>query len=133
MSSAVQVGWARFERALKNLEYDSVRLAPGAAPAAISAFEATTGLRLPEAVRAFFEGHDGQTSATVGLAGGFYFLSLAESQKSLADWSEVRAKLGDDAKDLDRACSSHPPKAIQRKYTLAGWLPVLRTRRVTVS
>lgn len=123
---AVVGAWQRFERALPKLKLKSVALAPGASDAVIAAFEAVTNLTLPDAVRAWFATHDGQTSTKAGLAAGYYFMSLAEAQKALADWATTRAKLGDEIKELDRACSSTPPKAIQRKYSLPGWLPLLR-------
>jgi cell wall assembly regulator SMI1 len=126
VSEPVLLAWARFERALASLGLENVALAGGATPAALAAFETATELALPAAVRAFFTGHDGQTSSSAGLAGGFYFVSLGEAQKLIADWSTVRAKLGEGAKDLDRGSTSHPPKAIQRKYSLPGWVPLLR-------
>lgn len=123
---AVVDAWQRFERALPKLKLKNVALAPGASNAAIIAFETATNLTLPDAVRAWFAAHDGQTSAAAGLAAGYHFISLAEAEKALAAWAATRAKLADEIKELDRACSSTPPKAIQRKYSLTGWLPLLR-------
>lgn len=45
---------------------------------------------------------------------------------STSIWAAARTKLGAAARDLDCACSSHPAKAIQRKYSLPGWIPLLR-------
>jgi cell wall assembly regulator SMI1 len=125
MGGSVVEGWERFEHALPKLGVRAA-LAQGASEAALADFERVTQLTLPDAVRAFFRTHDGQTSTEAGLASGFYFVSLAEAQKLLNDWSATRTKLGDGIKELDRACSSNPPKAIQRKYSLPGWVPLLR-------
>jgi cell wall assembly regulator SMI1 len=126
LSHSVAEAWARFEHALPKLRLPDVALAPGAPEAAIGAFETATGVALPDAVRAFFRTHDGQTSSKAGLASGFYFVSLTEAEKLLAGWAATRAKLGDGIKELDRSCSSDPRRAIQRKYSLPGWVPLLR-------
>lgn len=126
MSNGTAAAFLRFERALPRLGVSDVSLAPGATQASIDAFEAATGLELPEEVRELFRGHDGQTSARVGLAAGFHFVSLHEAQKLMHDWAATRAQLGESIKDLDRACSSQPREAIQRKYSLPGWMPLLR-------
>jgi len=118
--------WSRLERSVAQLQLPEPQLAPGAEEASLAAFEAAVGLRLPDEVRDLFRGHDGQTSARAGLAGGFHFVSLLEARKIMEDWSAVRAKLGEGIKDLDRACSSSPRGAIQRKYSDAGWVPLLR-------
>ena len=119
--------WLRFEAGLPKLGLASAVLRPGANEAALGAFEAATHLTLPAEVREWFREHDGQTTEA-GLAAGFHFLSLVEAQKLMDDWAATRAKLGDSIKDLDRGCSSNPPKAIQRKYSLAGWIPLMRDR-----
>jgi cell wall assembly regulator SMI1 len=126
MAGEVAESWARFERALLNLGLADVALAPGASKDAIEAFESALNLTLPADVRELFGGHDGQTSSRAGLAAGFHFVSLQEAQKTMADWAAAREKLGDGVKELDRACSSHPRQAIQRKYSDPGWVPLLR-------
>jgi cell wall assembly regulator SMI1 len=126
MVRSVAESWVRFETALPKLGFVGVGLSAGASERAIRAFEAAVKLELPAEVREFFRGHDGQTSAKAGLAAGFHFVSLREAEELLMDWTKTRADLGDRLKDLDRACSSAPPRAIQRKYSLPGWVPLLR-------
>ncbi len=126
MTSSVVDSWRRLEAALPTLGLQGVGLAPGASDNDIDAFQTHLGLTLPPEVREWFAGHDGQTASTAGLAAGFHFLSLREAQKIMQDWAQVRTKLGHGVKDLDRACSSTPPKAIQRKYSCPAWLPLLR-------
>jgi cell wall assembly regulator SMI1 len=118
--------WARFDAALPSLGLPGVALAPGVSDAALEEFETATQLHLPVGVRQWFQGHDGQTSNKAGLAAGFYFVSLSEAQKLMTDWATTLTKLGTGVKDLDRACRSHPPKAIQRKYSTPAWLPLAR-------
>lgn len=126
MEASVAANWLRLERALSTIAPPGVALAPGASESALVAFENATALTLPSDAREFFRQHDGQTSTKAGLACGFFFVSLSEAQKLLSDWATTRAKLGDGIKELDRACSSTPPKAIQRKYSCAGWVPLAR-------
>jgi cell wall assembly regulator SMI1 len=126
MEPRVSASWGRIARALPTLGLGDPQLAAGATEADIAAFESAVSVQLPEQVRELFRGHDGQTSAKAGLAGGYHFVSLREAQKLMEDWAATRAKLGDGIKDLDRACSSSPSKAIQRKYSTAGWVPLLR-------
>lgn len=126
MTDGAAAAWARFERVLPKLGIADVSLAPGASHAAIEAFEKRMNLALPGEVSEFFRAHDGQTSAKAGLAAGFYFVALSEAQKLMEDWAATREHLGDGIKDLDRSCSSRPPKMIQRKYSVAGWVPLLR-------
>lgn len=125
MASVVAEQWARFEAALPKLQLADAGLAPGASEATLEAFELATQLSLPTAVRDWFRAHDGQTGEA-GLAAGFRFLSFREVQKLLEDWAGTRSQLGEGIKPLDRACSSHPPKAIQRKYSVPGWVPLVR-------
>src|SRR5688572_1533832 len=126
MEPRVSVSWSRIDHVLPTLGLTDPQLAAGATEAAIAAFESAVNLQLPAEVRELFRGHDGQTSVKAGLAAGFHFVSLREAQKLMEDWAATRAKLGDGIKKLDRACSSSPSKAIQRKYSTAGWVPLLR-------
>jgi len=125
MALVVNETWARFQAALPNLGSADAALAPGASEAALEAFEVATQLSLPTEVRDWFRAHDGQTGEA-GLAAGFHFLSLREVQKLLEGWAATRFQLGEGIKPLDNACSSRPPKAIQRKYSVPGWVPLVR-------
>lgn len=126
MADGTAAAWVRLERALPNLGIPGVTLVPGATPAAVAAFETAINVALPTEVAELFHGHDGQSSTEAGLAGGFYFVSLREAQQLMTNWADTRAQLGEGLRDLDRACRSQPTKAIQRKYSLAGWVPLLR-------
>ena len=126
MSEQMAAAWARFDRALSKLSRKGIALAPGASPTQLKEFEDDSGLVLPEAVRAFWTTHNGEQPRDAGLAAGFCLLSLTEARKVLKDWAEVRESLGRDLMAMDRDSSSHPRNAIQRKYSLPGWVPLLK-------
>lgn len=126
MTERIKRAWEHFERALPALGRPDVSLAPPATEADLVALEATVGEELPPEVRAFWSVHDGELPRNAGLAAGFCFVSVEEARKVLADWASTRVKLGADLKSLDRESRSHPPNAIQRKYSLPGWIPILR-------
>jgi cell wall assembly regulator SMI1 len=117
--------WSRLDRALEKFKRPpAAKLSRGADAAAFEKFAAATRLSLPDELRGYWAAHDGQ-SGDLGLAAGFRFLSLSEAAKSLVDWAATRKQLGEDLKMLDRRSRSHPSGAIQKKYSLAGWLPLL--------
>lgn len=117
--------WSRLELALKTFKRPTAtKLARGASAAAFAKFVAATGLSLPPDLRGYWAAHNGQ-AGDLGLAAGFRFLSLSEAAKGLANWEAARKKLGGGLKTLDRGSRSHPPGAIQKKYSLPGWLPLL--------
>jgi cell wall assembly regulator SMI1 len=117
--------WSRLDRALEKFKRPpAAKLSRGASAAAFEKFAAKTRLSLPHGLRGYWGAHDGQAS-DFGLAAGFRFLSLSEAAKTLADWAATRKQLGDSLKMLDRSSRSHPPGAIQKKYSLPGWLPLL--------
>jgi cell wall assembly regulator SMI1 len=118
--------WRRLDLALEKFKRPSAaKLARGASAAAFEKFAAATRVSLPDELRGYWTAHDGQTAGDLGLAAGFRFLSLSEAAKSLADWAATRKQLGEGVKMLDRRSRSHPPGAIQKKYSLPGWLPLL--------
>jgi len=127
--SRIKAAWTRFDEALKTFRRPSTaKLAPGATEVAIKRFATTTGLQLPDDVRGYWSVHNGETSEAFGLAAGFHFLSLAQAAKSLAAWAETRRTIGKAIQPFDRRSRSHPPNAIQKKYSLPGWLPLLSDR-----
>ena len=124
--SRIALAWRRLDQALKTFKRPrAATLAPGAGKALLDKFIKTTGLSLPDEVRSYWAVHNGETGADFGLAAGFHFLSVSEAKKSLLDWAGARKILGKDLKSMDRDSRSHPPGAIQKKYSLAGWLPLL--------
>lgn len=118
--------WERFEDALPRLGVEEVGLAAGVSDHELHGFESRTGLVLPAVLRAYWQLHDGETPRDAGLV-EFRLLSLAEAEKDLAGWAEVRERLasGGSLKRINRASSSHPADAIQRQYSTPGWVPLL--------
>jgi cell wall assembly regulator SMI1 len=118
--------WARFEQALRSRGIATGGLASPAASSELEALEAEVGGAFPQELRQHWQVHDGEAGDFIGLAGGFRIVPTAEARKICSDWAAVRQRLGSELKELDRATSSHPPQAIRRKYSLRGWVPVLR-------
>ncbi len=126
MPGRIRDAWARFEHSLPSAGIGTQRLAPPAPAYEVDALEAEVGIGLPQELREYWALHDGETSDGIGLAGGFVFVSVAEARKISSDWAAVRQRLGSELRELDRCASSEPKQAIRRKYSLRGWVPVLR-------
>ncbi|MGC4090159.1 MAG: SMI1/KNR4 family protein [Polyangiaceae bacterium] len=125
-SERLQRAWQRIERGVAAFDVPRARLADGAGEPELAALEQAAGFTLPQEAKALWSAHDGQISAELGLAAGFHFVSVSEAGKILRDWRDVRTRLGVGLTDLDRVCSSHPRDAIQQRYSLPGWIPLLR-------
>jgi cell wall assembly regulator SMI1 len=102
-------------------------LNPRAADAAIEELERLIGHQLPEAVKAGWRLHDGQDCDTVlGVASGFWWLPVADVVAQWTNWRELRQEEDEEFFEaVDLPQRSYPRKAIQRKYTSPGWIPLL--------
>jgi cell wall assembly regulator SMI1 len=122
----IAAAWQRFEHLLPQLRRDDIKLGLGAGEQNLADFEAATGLTLPKELRAFWQCHNGEKPSEAGLAAGFCLMSVEEAQQEIAGWAIVRENLGDGLADLDQSMTSHPPGAIQCKYSIDGWVPLAK-------
>jgi len=103
-------------------------LNPPADEAAITELETLVGQRLPEAVKAGWRLHDGQVvDSDLGVAFGFWWQPVAKVAQEWTSWRELREEPDEDFfEDLNLSQRSYPEKAIKRRYTSPGWIPLLR-------
>jgi cell wall assembly regulator SMI1 len=103
-------------------------LNPPAEESAIAELERLIGYELPEAVKVGWRLHDGQDcESNFGAALGFWWQPVAQVAKQWDDWRWIRENEEEVFfKDMDKPQRSSPAGAIQCRYTVPGWIPLLR-------
>jgi cell wall assembly regulator SMI1 len=124
----VGASWQRIEAWFRARQPEVVEsLQPGASAEQVSDFERSTGLTLPDDVKASYRIHDGQKNRYgPGLLLGAGLNSLAEVRDNWEFFAglEVEYSQQDVSNDADEECSSFPEGAIRCVDVNSRWVPL---------
>lgn len=127
MSTSTFAAWPRLERWLDlHLREVLTDLAPGCSDDALRDFEQLVERPLPDPLRAFYRGHDGQAGdAPAGLFYGMTFLSLQGAAEHWKEWQALRDRCcAEETAGLNEYATSVPADTIATVYSDPGWIPV---------
>lgn len=112
--------WLRIEDWLHaHLPAETIGLNPPASQAELAEAEQTLGVRLPEAVRASYLRHNGQSTDSVSLLYGWKWLTLNEICEEWAEWQEIL-----ESGALDDLVNEGDPLKLQSDWWHPGWIPL---------